>query len=333
MTTATQTPPAPPTPISRPSGSTPMRLIKAELLKIFTTNSWWIFGILVLASTSLALLINILIANESLNQAQQMAAEGMPNFGEVPPGAPPDYQGPSQQDIESMQADWLARSDVHRVLVNATADVFTSGQFLVLLFMVVIGALIVTNEFHHQTATATFLATPHRTAVILAKLAAATILAAGFGIVVMAIDVGVGSAYFGLNGYDVLLTDWPVVRSVLMNLLAFVIWVILGVGFGVLIRNQLGATITGGALYLISFPIAFTFFGLVRTFLIKEDWVWDWMVAVPGVASNMMIRVEPMQFDTGVYGPPWWVAALVLAGYAVVASVVGTLITRKRDIS
>ena len=31
--------------------------------------------------------------------------------------------------------------------------------------------------------------------------------------------------------------------------------------------------------------------------------------------------------------PPWWVGALVLIGYGVVAGVIGTLITRKRDIS
>ena len=35
--------------------------------------------------------------------------------------------------------------------------------------MVILGALIVTNEFYHQTATTTFLTTPHRTAVILAQ--------------------------------------------------------------------------------------------------------------------------------------------------------------------
>jgi hypothetical protein len=332
MSTATQVRPSP-QPGGRPAGVAPVRLVKAELLKIFTTNSWWIFGILAVVSTGLALTINLLVANESLNQAKRMAAEGMPNFGEVPPGAPPDFQGPPPEEVAAMQADWLARSDVNRVLLNMAADVFTSGQFLVLLFMVVIGALVVTNEFHHQTATATFLTTPHRTAVILAKLGAATILGIGFWVLVTAIDIGAGATFFGLSGYDILLTDWQVVRAILMNLLAFVIWVILGVGFGVLIRNQLGATITGGALYLVSFPIAFTFFGLVRTFLIKEDWVWQWMVAVPGVASNMMIRVEPMQFGPGVFGPPWWVAALVLVGYAVIASVVGTLITRKRDIS
>jgi len=35
----------------------------------------------------------------------------------------------------------------------------------------------------------------------------------------------------------------------------------------------------------------------------------------------------------GVFAPTWWAAALVLVGYAVVAGVLGTLITRKRDIS
>ena len=52
-------------------------------------------------------------------------------------------------------------------------------------------------------------------------------------------------------------------RSVLMNLLAYVIWAVLGVGLGVLIRSQLGATLTGAAFYLLSFPVAAVVFGSI----------------------------------------------------------------------
>ena len=122
-------------------------------------------------------------------------------------------------------------------------------------------------------------------------------------------------------------------RSVLMNLLAYVVWAVLGVALGVLIRSQLGATLTGAAFYLLSFPIAIALFGIIRTFVIKENWVYDWIVVVPGVASQILISPEPLQIQFDVQSPPWWVGGLVLAGYGVLAGVVGTLITRKRDIS
>ena len=336
MTTMTQSPAAGgpfsdgPATAAGPTGSTMIRLIKAELLKIWTTNTWWIFAIITVAATALALLINLFQADFELNEAERQQGQPMPDFGQ---SIPPEQGGPSPQEIEGMREQYLASVDIGRVLVRSAANVFTSGQFFGLLFMVVLGALIVTNEFFHQTATTTFLATPRRTAVIVSKLIAATMLAFGFWAVITLIDLGVGSAFFSFSGYETPLTDWPVVRSVLMNLLAFVIWAVLGVGLGVLIRSQLGATLTGAAFYLLSFPIAFIFFGLIRQFVIKKDWVWDFIVSVPGVASQIMISPEPLTFGPGEHGPPWWAGALVLVGYGILAGIVGTLITRKRDIS
>ena len=120
-----------------------------------------------------------------------------------------------------------------------------------------------------------------------------------------------------------------------MNLLAFVIWAVLGVGLGVLIRSQLGATLTGaGALPASAYAGRVVFFGLIRTFVIKDDGVWkaSWSscrrrLADHGLAERIAVRARR------VLGPPWWVGALVLLGYGVVAGVVGTLITRRRDIS
>jgi hypothetical protein len=42
-----------------------------------------------------------------------------------------------------------------------------------------------------------------------------------------------------------------------------------------------------------------------------------------------MVSTEPIFSDP----PPWWVGALVLIGWGVVMGLIGTLITRKRDIA
>jgi ABC-2 type transport system permease protein len=321
-TSVTQPAPAPTAVPTRAGGPMPFRLIKSELLKIWTTNSWWIFAILLLAGTGLTLLINLFIANTEVNQAIDARERGMPST-----------VGLDDSEKALVQQRFLLDSDVHRVLANASANVFTSGQFFGLLFVTVLGCLIVTNEFFHQTATTTFLATPHRSQVIASKLAAGAVLGAVFWVVTTVVDLAVGALYFSGTGRDVLLSEWDVQRSVLLNLLAYVIWAVLGIGLGVLIRSQLGATITAAVAYLLAVPVAAIFFSLIRQFVIKDDGVFNAMVLVPGVDSQIMVSPDRIMLGPNQLGPPWWVGALVLLGYGVVAAVVGTMLTRRRDIS
>jgi len=142
-----------------------------------------------------------------------------------------------------------------------------------------------------------------------------------------------GSIFFTSNGYSVPLDQWPVTRSIVFNLLAYVIWAILGIGLGVLIRSQLGATITGTVAYLLGLPVAGLFFFLINKYVIKEDWVYNGLLAVPSVASQVMVSSDRVPLGPDLLGPPWWVGLLVLLGYGLLAGAVGTLITRRRDIS
>jgi len=303
------------------------RLVRAELRKIFTTSTWWLIGMFILIGTGLTLLVNVLDANQRLRAAEQMRLHP-PDFSTAPPG-----QRPSASEQQAILEDFARRTDIPAILAEQSADVFTSGQFLGLMLIVILGVLVVTNEFTHQTATPTFLATPRRTRVILAKLVAAMVLAAGYWLVATAVSVGVGVLNFSLAGYDVPFASMQVWRPVAMNLLAYVLWAVLGVGFGVLIRNQLGATLTAAGLYLIGLPSALILFGFIHTYLIHSDVVWNFIVAVPGVASMVMVSVEPPRFGPEQTGVPWWIGALVLTAYGVVAGMIGTLITRRRDIS
>jgi hypothetical protein len=135
--------------------------------------------------------------------------------------------------------------------------------------------------------------------------------------------------FFDAENVSNSLGQWTVQRSLLLNLAVYAVWSVFGVGFGVLIRNQVGTVVTAVVLYFAGSAGGILFFALVREYLIREDWVTTAQVAVPTIASMVMITPGRLFEDA----PPQWVGAAVLIGYALVAGTIGTLITRKRDIS
>jgi ABC-type transport system involved in multi-copper enzyme maturation permease subunit len=271
------------------------RLVRSELLKIRTTKTWWLFAIGAFVAAALAFLINAFGEAHSTIHGEN-GGEGGPAPG----------------------LDQLA------------VNVYTSGQFFGVMFVMLIGILVVTNEFYHQTATATFLVEPRRTKVIVSKLLAAIGFGVGYWLVTTALDVGFGAWYFSWEGVSNGLGHWPVTRGLLLNLLAYVLWAILGVGIGVLLRSQIGATITATLLYTVGTYLVIGVLSLVHALWIKSNWVLQIAVLAPSVASLHMISGLRLG---EVPDPPRWVGAVVLVGYAVLAGTIGTLLTRRRDIS
>ena len=291
---------APKVPLGEP-GPAPVRLIRSELLKIRTTNTWWFFLLGSLGTTALALLANIVQAHFILTEDR-------------PPGMSPAE---------------AAQYDLQVSTVVQAANIYTSGQFFGVMFVMLLGIIVVTNEFHHQTVTTTYLTTPHRTAVMVAKLFAATLLGVGFWVITTSLDLAAGAIYFSAENFDNGIGTTDVTRAILLNLLAYALWAIFGVGFGILIRSQLGATITGTVVYLVGYPAAYIIFNLIHSYVIKEDWVLTAMVSVPAIASQVMI--SPV--ETFAESPEQWVGAVVLIGWAVLAGAIGILINRRRDVS
>jgi ABC-type transport system involved in multi-copper enzyme maturation permease subunit len=230
----------------------------------------------------------------------------------------------STEGLDPQQTEQItAQQDV----VGQAANIYTSGQFFGLLFVMLIGILMVTNEFYHQTATTTFLTTPHRTAVITGKLITATLVGFAFWLVTTILDLVAGTIFLEAAGYGHQIGEWGVTRAILLNLLAYAIWTIFGVGFGTLITNQLGAVLTAVILYLVGTQAAQLVFFLLSMWLDNEA-ILEWQVIVPSIASQLMI--------TGVElpgSPPQWVGAAVLVTYAVVTGTIGIMLTRRRDIS
>jgi ABC-type transport system involved in multi-copper enzyme maturation permease subunit len=237
----------------------------------------------------------------------------------------------SAADRAAQLALFAEHTNFPRILANAGASVYTSGQFLGLLLVGILGALLVTNEFQHQTATTTFLATPRRVRVVVAKLVAAVLLSAGMWLGATALSVGIGAANFAARGHGVPYGDPTTLRAVGMNLLAYTVWAVLGVGIGVLMRGQLSATLTVTGFYLSALP-ALLIFGMLYS-LIRQDWVYDLVVLLPGMASRIMVEPGQLALDFSSVAPPWWVGALVLVAYGIVGGSIGTLMMRRRDIS
>lgn len=278
-------------------------LVRAELLKIRTTNSWWLFGIGMIVMTGLALLINCVQADFLLNNAAN------------------DTTGVD----EGTQQMLAAQSSV----VAQAANIFTSGQYFGGLFVLMLGMLVVTNEFYHQTATATFLTTPHRTAVMIAKVITGIAFAALFWLITTVISLPTGILFFQGQNLSNGLGEWEVQRAIVFNLLVFMLWGILGVGLGALIRNQIGATLTGAALYLVGTFAGQIVFLLIHEYVIKENWVLAAQVIMPAAAAQVFVSAaDPFQ-----YAPDYWVGGLVLLAYGVVGGTIGTLILRRRDVS
>ncbi len=271
-----------------------IRLVRGEFLKVRTTNAWWLLSLGALALLALALGINAMTAHILMSGDVQAAAAG--------------------QEVQS--------SDLYQ-----SANLVTSGQFFGLLLVMVFGILLVTNEFHHQTATTTFLTTPRRSLVILAKLITAALGGALLWLVSTAINIPTTLLFLRAENASTHFGEWPITRAILLNLLAYTLWGIFGVGVGVLIRSQIAATVTAVALYLVGTTAASVLFSLVSRWL-DQQWIEKAQVVVPSLASTLMVS------GTQLPGyPPQWSGAAVLVGYAILTSVIGTMIVRTRDVS
>lgn len=289
-----------------------LRLIRSEVRKIFTTNAWWLFVLASVPITALALWANMAQAAGQIAEARQ------PMPTDLPADLPPEQV-----------AEITRGHDLSAVLISSAGNIYTSGQFFGLVLVMLLGALVITNEFQYQTATATFLTTPRRSRVVLGKLIAGIGLGLMFWLLAQATTLISGLIFFNNIAQDNGLGQWPVQRAIIFNAAAYLLWAVFGFGLGTLIRNQIGTVVTGMAIYLIGYVGGIGFFVLIRTYLIHGDWVLTSAVMMPSIASQVMISPDKLYPQSAA----WWVGALVMIGWSLLAGTIGVWLTRRRDIS
>ena len=180
----------------------------------------------------------------------------------------------------------------------------------------VLGIIGMTQEYRHRTATPTFLVSPHRGRVVLAKLLAYAVAGAVVAVAAVATTVVVASSYAGARGAAPTWTDGDTLGVLLRSGLALVVYTVIGVGVGALVRNQVGAVV-GALVYL------FVVEPIVRSIPATAD-AYRFL---PGGALEAMTATFQ--------GPDLlsaWQGGLLLLGYGLVAAVLGTVLAVRRDV-
>jgi ABC-2 type transport system permease protein len=281
-----------------------LRQLRGERRKLTTTRVWWQFAVAVAVTTGLGLLLSVGTTDDALHHGGK--------------GAPP--QGFA--DVSTAPAHLVA---------SFAADVFTSGQFFGSMFATLLAVLLITNEYRHQTATTTFLASPRRTTVIVSKFLMAMIAATAVWVLSTAIDLAVGVYYFSSQGLSSQLGSWTVERAILINGLVFALWGVFGLGIGVLFRSQVAATVITVLLYTVGVYGALGVVAAIQRFVYHHDSVVAWIVLYPGYAAQ--IATDPHSTNLPDNSIPWWVGVLVMLGYGLVMTTTGTILLRRRDIT
>ena len=191
---------------------------------------------------------------------------------------------------------------------------FATSTNATVLFLI-LGIIGMTQEYRHRTATPTFLTEPRRWRVVAAKLGAYALVAVPFAVPVLLTNVLVVTIYAGARGAAPSLSGENL-RIVLTSGAALVIYALIGVGIGALLKNQVGA-IVGGLVYL------FVVEQVIRS-IPATSGAYKWM---PGGALEAMTATFQ--------GPDLlsaWQGAVLLVCYGLAAAVLGTLIAVRRDV-
>jgi len=190
------------------------------------------------------------------------------------------------------------------------------------LFALIIGILIMTNEYRHGTAVGTFLVTPKRSTVLLAKLIAASF--AGLIVQVFSFIFAVTSGFIALNFFEPhapvpMELLWKVFRA---SVISGLVLGIVGVGLGALVKNQIAA-VTGAVIWTLIVE------GLVVAFVESIG------KYLPAGAITGLVDVDfgdnDFNFSIENYLTPG-PATLVLLGYAALFSIIAMCTTLRRDL-
>lgn len=258
-----------------------MNLIKSEIRK-FTSTAVWLW--LLIGTVVLALLPVVL----TLSFAGQQGRGGGPGLPKI-----------TSPEIQTS------------VLTGPTSAS---------IFVAILGVIGITAEYRHRTITPTFLTTPQRWKVIVAKLFTYTVVgiiyaavAAVFVVLVALIWINAAGGDFSLGG-----DNWKVLVGAALST---ALYGIVGVGVGALIRNQIAAVV-GLLAYL------FVIENILRA-IPSVQGVYKFL---PGGATQAMTTYTTLPgTDQDLLSPVQ--GGIVLVLYGVIFAALALVISTRREVS
>jgi ABC-2 type transport system permease protein len=192
---------------------------------------------------------------------------------------------------------------------------FLSVPLLIVpLFALLLGIRSFTDEFRNGSIVPTLLASPHRARVLAAKLVTVATGGAVFVVASTALALAIGVPMLMAEGAVVSWSASAMAEVVGRLLLTTILWTGIGVGVGLAVRHQVAA-IAGALIWMI----------VGEGFL--SGLVPDIAKYFPGAAGYAVAGIDGI----GLLAPG--IAAAVLAGYALVATVTGGALMQRRDIT
>ena len=201
--------------------------------------------------------------------------------------------------------------------VELSRDIVSSALFSTLVAFVV-GILSITIEWRHGTVTRTFLVTPRRVRVLVAKELWIVLLALALGLIALLVSFAVARSWLAFEDSS-LEVDRGVLGLAGRVLLATILWGVLGVGVGALVQNQVLALVGALIWILLVEALIGVLFGLVD---------------LEGVADFLPGRALSSFDGSGEEGglSPWAGAGVGLAWAAVLGSL-GALRMSRQDVT
>jgi ABC-2 type transport system permease protein len=180
------------------------------------------------------------------------------------------------------------------------------------LFTLILGATALAGEHRHRTIATTFLVTPTRSRVVVAKVAGYTMAGAVFGVVVEAAAVVVAVGWLAATGNPIPIGT-TVVAGLALTPVATGLAAGFGVGIGAAIPNQLVAVLAGFGWVMLAEQLLGG--------LVPEVALWLPFRGAGGAITGLNPKIGPAAG-----------AALFLV-YLVIIVGVGIQVTRRRDIA
>ena len=187
------------------------------------------------------------------------------------------------------------------------------------IFILILGIIGMTSEYRHMTITSTFLATPKRPRVLIAKGITYALLGAALGLIAFITSFAV--TLIALMSDEHAPVDIVTALQILGGVvLAFAIYAFVGFSVGALIRNQVAA-IVGALVWVLIVEALLTVF---------VDWIGKWL---PGGALDAVLQTTNVTGRGGEDILPTAIGVVVLLGYAVLFGLLASLTTLRRDIT
>lgn len=185
-----------------------------------------------------------------------------------------------------------------------------------------LGVTIVTAEHQHRTTILTYLGGPRRWRIYLSKLVVSAAGGATMAVAAMATAAGVVAVVLYRATGRTYLSDGLVQRTLLGSVLAIVLWAVIGTGLGAAIANQTLAIVG---------VLGFTVFLEPFLRIIAGTRFADVAQLLPGSASDALASGSILSAALDVSASSQGRGGLILAGYALVFSLVGYARTRASE--